>query len=227
MRAREQQTFSAQIHRQLTEAIRELSSAKADAEEHVCAMRLEILSMETRCEVLDEICHSLLITIERAACPTTSPQPRRRHLPTPGSHEPDLQPRKAFRALSKSTPFAPQFCLAFLHAREAAPSHRICFPIILAPLLCGKARFLGPVSRGPPFVAPRDLGPLRGAALLLSRFPPAKGMPLRECRASISRSSGCPASGRNETEKSAHHKGHSNERQENDAARGRSATQRR
>jgi hypothetical protein len=69
IRAREQQTFSAQIHRQLIEAIRELASAKADVEEHVCAMRLEILSMETRCEVLDEICHALIVTIERAACP--------------------------------------------------------------------------------------------------------------------------------------------------------------
>jgi hypothetical protein len=72
MRAREQQAFSAQIHHQLTEATREIASAKADREQQVCAMRSEVLAMENRCEVLDEICHSLLLTIERAACLETA-----------------------------------------------------------------------------------------------------------------------------------------------------------
>ena len=51
------------------------------------------------------------------------------------------------------------------------------------------------VSRGPPFVAPSRRPPaaLRGPALLLSRFPRRPGTPLRECRASLSRSSGEPA----------------------------------
>jgi hypothetical protein len=32
-------------------------------------MRLEILSMDNQCQTLDEICRSLLLTIEQAACP--------------------------------------------------------------------------------------------------------------------------------------------------------------
>ena len=46
----------------------------------------------------------------------------------------------------------------------------------------------------PPLSRPRDgAAALRGLALLLSRSPRLPGMPLRECRASLSRSSGGPA----------------------------------
>jgi hypothetical protein len=31
-------------------------------------MRLEVLSMEAECLALDEVCRSLLVTIEQAAC---------------------------------------------------------------------------------------------------------------------------------------------------------------
>jgi len=69
MRNREQQAFSAELHRQLTESARELAMVRADGQEQLRALRLEVLSMERQCQTLDEICRSLLVTIEQAACP--------------------------------------------------------------------------------------------------------------------------------------------------------------
>jgi hypothetical protein len=67
-RAREHQAFSAELHRQLTEASRELATTKAEGQEQLRSLRLEVLSMEDQCHALDEICRSLLLTIEQAAC---------------------------------------------------------------------------------------------------------------------------------------------------------------
>jgi hypothetical protein len=69
MRNREQQAFSAELHRQLTERSRELASVKADGQEQLHALRLEVLCMDRQCQALDQICRSLLVTIEQAACP--------------------------------------------------------------------------------------------------------------------------------------------------------------
>src|SRR5690242_6548641 len=68
MRNREQQAFSAELHRQLTERARELAMVRADGQEQLRALRLEVLSMERQCETLDETCQSLLVLIEQAAC---------------------------------------------------------------------------------------------------------------------------------------------------------------
>ncbi len=67
-RSREHQAFSVELHRQLTEASRELATTKAEGQEQLRALRLEVLSMEDQCHTLDEICRSLLLTIEQAAC---------------------------------------------------------------------------------------------------------------------------------------------------------------
>jgi hypothetical protein len=68
MRSREHQAFSAELHRQLTQRTHELASIKAEGQQQLHALRLEVLSMETQCQALDEICRSLLLTIEQAAC---------------------------------------------------------------------------------------------------------------------------------------------------------------
>ena len=65
-RSQEHQALSADLYRQLTQKSRELQAARADSEQ-LRAMRLEILSMETQCQTLDDICRSLLLTIEQAA----------------------------------------------------------------------------------------------------------------------------------------------------------------
>lgn len=66
-RTREHQAFSVELHRQLTDAARDLATTKADGQEQLCALRLEVLAMEDQCQTLDEICRSLLLTIEQAA----------------------------------------------------------------------------------------------------------------------------------------------------------------
>jgi hypothetical protein len=67
-RAREHQAFSVELHRQLTEASRELATTKAEGQEQLRALRLEVLAMEDQCHALDEICRALLLTIEQAGC---------------------------------------------------------------------------------------------------------------------------------------------------------------
>ena len=56
------------LERELAEARRELARSKAVGQERLRAMQLEVLSMEVQCATLDEVCRSLLLTIERAAC---------------------------------------------------------------------------------------------------------------------------------------------------------------
>jgi hypothetical protein len=58
----------ADLEHQLAEARRELARSKADGQAQLRAMRLEVLSMEADCLALDEVCRSLLVTIEQAAC---------------------------------------------------------------------------------------------------------------------------------------------------------------
>jgi len=58
----------ADLEHELAEARRELARSKADGQEQLRAMRLEVLSMEAECLALDEVCRSLLVTIEQAAC---------------------------------------------------------------------------------------------------------------------------------------------------------------
>src|SRR5260221_10634546 len=66
MRAREHQAYAARMNRQLTDGAREQARTQADAQQQIRAMRLEILSMDNQCQALDEICRSLLLTIEQA-----------------------------------------------------------------------------------------------------------------------------------------------------------------
>jgi hypothetical protein len=47
---------------------RDLAHSKADAQEEFRALRLEVLAMVDQRETLDEVCRSLLVTIEQAAC---------------------------------------------------------------------------------------------------------------------------------------------------------------
>ena len=68
VRGREPHVPHAALERQLAEVRRELARSKADSQEQLRAMRLEVLAMELQCEALDEVCRSLLLTIERAAC---------------------------------------------------------------------------------------------------------------------------------------------------------------
>jgi len=69
IRHEEPHLHHAELERQLAEVRRELAKSKADGQERLRAMRLEVLAMELQCEELDEVCRSLLLTIERAACP--------------------------------------------------------------------------------------------------------------------------------------------------------------
>jgi hypothetical protein len=69
IRNEEPHLHHAELERQLAEVRRELAKSKADGQEQLRAMRLEVLAMELQCEELDEVCRSLLLTIERAACP--------------------------------------------------------------------------------------------------------------------------------------------------------------
>jgi hypothetical protein len=68
IRNEEPHLHHAELERQLAEVRRELAKSKADGQEQLRAMRLEVLAMELQCEELDEVCRSLLLTIERAAC---------------------------------------------------------------------------------------------------------------------------------------------------------------
>ncbi len=69
------------LERELAEARRELARSKARGQERLRAMQLEVLSMEVQCATLDEVCRSLLLTIERAACSELAPQtePKAKH----------------------------------------------------------------------------------------------------------------------------------------------------
>lgn len=55
-----------------THAARELVSVKVAYEEQLNTVHDAYLAMKRRCATLDEICRSLLLTIERAACPDGS-----------------------------------------------------------------------------------------------------------------------------------------------------------
>jgi hypothetical protein len=69
VRTQEHQAFAAEHHRQLREATRELARTQEEGAQKLTTMRMEILSIESQCEVLDDICRSLLRTIEEAASP--------------------------------------------------------------------------------------------------------------------------------------------------------------
>jgi hypothetical protein len=68
VRRHESHAHDAELERQLREARRELAKSKAVGQEQLRAMRLEVLAMELQCETLEELCRSLLLTIEHAAC---------------------------------------------------------------------------------------------------------------------------------------------------------------
>jgi hypothetical protein len=69
LRTQEHQAACAQLNLELDDAARQLVRTRAESQQQIRAMRLEILSMENQCQALDEICRSLLLTIEQAACP--------------------------------------------------------------------------------------------------------------------------------------------------------------
>jgi hypothetical protein len=68
IRSGEPHVHHAELERRLAEVRRALARGQADGQEQLCAMRLEVLAMEVQCEVLDQVCGSLLLTMERAAC---------------------------------------------------------------------------------------------------------------------------------------------------------------
>src|SRR5580693_4962062 len=63
IRSPEPHLHHAELERQLAEVRRELTRSKADGQEQLRAMRLEVLAMELQCEALDEVCRSLLLPI--------------------------------------------------------------------------------------------------------------------------------------------------------------------
>jgi hypothetical protein len=67
-RNREHEIVCIELRRRLEQATGELASFQAEGERQVRTLRLEILAMEQQYQTLDEICRSLLLTIERAAC---------------------------------------------------------------------------------------------------------------------------------------------------------------
>src|ERR1019366_3300340 len=82
------------------------------------------------------------------------------------------QGRDAVRAEGgRIRPPSSALALTAAEPRSPLPPNRCC------PRFFGESAFSSVplVSRGPPFVAPRDLAALRGLALLLSRFPRARG----------------------------------------------------
>jgi hypothetical protein len=59
--------FARQLHADLTGKSGELEAAQRDREKETRQLRLALRAAETHCELLDELCHDLLATIERAA----------------------------------------------------------------------------------------------------------------------------------------------------------------
>ncbi len=56
------------LERELRRARRQLARCKAGARHQRREMRIELLAAEARCWALEEICRSLVLTIEQAAC---------------------------------------------------------------------------------------------------------------------------------------------------------------
>jgi hypothetical protein len=69
------------LERELADARRDLARSKVRGQERLRAMQLQVLSMEVQCATLDEVCRSLLLTIERAACSELAPptEPKGKH----------------------------------------------------------------------------------------------------------------------------------------------------
>ena len=192
------------IERELRQVRRELARRKAGARHQRCEMQLELLAMEARCWALEELCRALVSTIEQAACTELAEPPRI-------SHDGILE--KSWQAAREeaSTAQSSQVHEPSPHCTRNARVHgllialltagRPCAPI--APCLPRRAlSVVAVLPRAPSRFAPAPLcrafetasrPPFQGHALLPSQFPRRRGHPLRECRASLSRSSGEPA----------------------------------
>jgi hypothetical protein len=59
--------FARQLHADLVLKSGELDAAQRDREKETRQLRLALRAAETHCELLDELCHGLVATIERAA----------------------------------------------------------------------------------------------------------------------------------------------------------------
>jgi hypothetical protein len=72
--------FAQTLHEALGERATELETARRDYERDTRQLRLALHAAETHCELLDELCHNLVATIERAADDevSASPEPAER-----------------------------------------------------------------------------------------------------------------------------------------------------
>jgi hypothetical protein len=59
--------FARQLHTDLAQKSAELEAAQRDCVKETRQLRLALRAAETHCELLDELCHDLVATIERAA----------------------------------------------------------------------------------------------------------------------------------------------------------------
>jgi hypothetical protein len=74
VRTQEHSAFAARLNAELVHATRELAGAKNEQERRLRSLRLELVAAESHCEALDEMCRSLLLIIEQAACPAERPE---------------------------------------------------------------------------------------------------------------------------------------------------------
>ncbi len=74
VRTQEHSAFAARLNAELVHATRELAGANSEQEGRQRSLRLELVAAEAHCEALDEMCRSLLLIIEQAACPAEGPQ---------------------------------------------------------------------------------------------------------------------------------------------------------
>ena len=66
-RTQEHNAFAARLNAELVQATRELAGARNEQEKRLRTLRLDLVAAETHCDALDEMCRSLLVTIEQAA----------------------------------------------------------------------------------------------------------------------------------------------------------------
>jgi hypothetical protein len=71
--------FAKQLHADLAKKSGELEGAQREREKETRDLRLALRASETLCELLDELCHALLATIERAAEEQAAGRPESTH----------------------------------------------------------------------------------------------------------------------------------------------------
>jgi uncharacterized coiled-coil protein SlyX len=59
--------FARTLHDDLTRKAEELEATESKHQKETCKLRLALVAAETHCDLLDELCHDLVATIEKAA----------------------------------------------------------------------------------------------------------------------------------------------------------------